>query len=99
LAQICTDIAGTSVNQCEDRYKGLGRKTPRNMKVFDAEFIVNDSAKVMLGSEQQRPTKLCIFSLRDFGHLSHSCIETRPISVFSLYFQASAYDRKKQPAT
>jgi len=29
----------------------------------------------------------CSFSLRHFGHLSHSCIETRHCSISNLYFQ------------
>ena len=27
------------------------------------------------------------WSRKNFGHLSHSCIKTRPKGVFSLYFQ------------
>uniref|UniRef100_A0A3Q0RAR6 mRNA (guanine-N(7))-methyltransferase n=1 Tax=Amphilophus citrinellus TaxID=61819 RepID=A0A3Q0RAR6_AMPCI len=45
---VCADIAGVSVEQCQVRYEEMKRKSFRNEKIFTAEFITADCAKVHL---------------------------------------------------
>ena len=50
---ICTDLAETSVEQCEERYKKLKKRS--HGRVFDAEFIACDSTKETLKNKFNNP--------------------------------------------
>lgn len=47
---ICADIASVSVEQCENRYNDMKKKSPyeRGVPIFTAEFIAADCTKVRL---------------------------------------------------
>ncbi|XP_032078947.1 mRNA cap guanine-N7 methyltransferase [Thamnophis elegans] len=45
---VCTDIAGVSVQQCEQRYQDMRNRGRQNDRFFSAEFITADSTKELL---------------------------------------------------
>ncbi|KAK7114756.1 mRNA cap guanine-N(7) methyltransferase-like [Littorina saxatilis] len=58
---VCVDIAGTSVEQCESRYRdmksrGRGGRGGYDDKVFDAEFLVADCTKARLKEMYKDPS-------------------------------------------
>lgn len=52
---ICTDIAEVSVEQCKERYNGMGNKRYNN-KSFSAEFFACDSTQQRLRSKYEDPS-------------------------------------------
>ncbi|XP_062986604.1 mRNA cap guanine-N7 methyltransferase [Elgaria multicarinata webbii] len=48
---VCTDIAGISVQQCEQRYQDMRNRGRHNDRIFSAEFIVADSTKELLSKK------------------------------------------------
>ncbi|XP_042318236.1 mRNA cap guanine-N7 methyltransferase [Sceloporus undulatus] len=48
---VCTDIAGISVQQCEQRYQDMRNRGRHNERIFSAEFITADSTKELLSKK------------------------------------------------
>nr|XP_060630987.1 mRNA cap guanine-N7 methyltransferase [Anolis sagrei ordinatus] len=48
---VCTDIAGISVQQCEQRYQDMRNRGRRDERIFSAEFITADSTKELLSQK------------------------------------------------
>lgn len=74
---VCTDIAGTSVEQCKDRYL-LNKKRARG-RIFDAEFIVADSAKDLL-SEMYKDKEM-LFDLVSCQFVIHYSFENEEMAT------------------
>ncbi|XP_063042000.1 mRNA cap guanine-N7 methyltransferase [Engraulis encrasicolus] len=52
---VCADIAGVSVEQCQQRYADMRRKCHPNERLFSAEFITADCTKELLTDKLSDP--------------------------------------------
>ncbi|XP_018596964.1 mRNA cap guanine-N(7) methyltransferase isoform X2 [Scleropages formosus] len=52
---VCADIAGVSVEQCQQRYHEMKRKCRGNERIFAAEFITADCTKELLSDKLTDP--------------------------------------------
>ncbi|KAM4631320.1 mRNA cap guanine-N(7) methyltransferase [Polymixia lowei] len=55
---VCADIAAVSVEQCQNRYEEMKRKTHPNDRVFTAQFITADCTKEVLSGKLENPDLL-----------------------------------------
>ncbi|XP_055338133.1 mRNA cap guanine-N7 methyltransferase-like [Paramacrobiotus metropolitanus] len=91
---VCADMAGTSVDQCRERYEEMHRN-PRNRWKFDAEFVVADCAQAKLWEHYNRPDQMfdlvsCQFSFhysfetheRAERMLRNACERLRPGGIY-----------------
>ncbi|XP_041375573.1 mRNA cap guanine-N7 methyltransferase-like [Gigantopelta aegis] len=74
---VCADIAATSVEQCESRYKEMLQRSERDrypQKVFSAEFIVADCTKTRLRDQYKDPS--IQFNIVSCQFSFHYCFES-----------------------
>ncbi|KAK3576375.1 hypothetical protein CHS0354_018923 [Potamilus streckersoni] len=73
---VCTDIAGTSVEQSEVRYKEMLNRERHKDQVFTAEFITADCTKVRLREMYKDPNMKLDLCSCQFSF--HYCFESLP---------------------
>ncbi|KAM6455846.1 mRNA cap guanine-N(7) methyltransferase isoform 1-T3 [Liasis olivaceus] len=71
---VCTDIAGISVQQCEQRYQYMRNRGCQNDRFFNAEFITADSTKELL-SKKYRDSNI-YFDICSCQFVYHYSFET-----------------------
>ncbi|XP_034285288.1 mRNA cap guanine-N7 methyltransferase [Pantherophis guttatus] len=71
---VCTDIAGVSVQQCEQRYQDMKNRGRQNDRFFSAEFITADSTKELL-SKKYRDSNM-YFDICSCQFVYHYSFET-----------------------
>ncbi|XP_017310422.1 mRNA cap guanine-N7 methyltransferase [Ictalurus punctatus] len=52
---VCADIAGVSVEQCQQRYSDMKKRSHPNEQIFTAEFITADCSKELLSEKLSDP--------------------------------------------
>ncbi|KAI5091078.1 mRNA cap guanine-N7 methyltransferase [Silurus meridionalis] len=52
---VCADIAGVSVEQCQQRYTDMKRRSHPNERIFTAEFITADCSRELLSEKLSDP--------------------------------------------
>ncbi|XP_029446784.1 mRNA cap guanine-N7 methyltransferase [Rhinatrema bivittatum] len=52
---VCTDLADVSIQQCQQRYDDMKKRSRYNEYIFNAEFVVADSTKDLLTDKYSDP--------------------------------------------
>ncbi|XP_060713190.1 mRNA cap guanine-N7 methyltransferase [Tachysurus vachellii] len=52
---VCADIAGVSVDQCQQRYTDMKKRSHPNERIFTAEFITADCSRELLSEKLSDP--------------------------------------------
>ncbi|XP_063155132.1 mRNA cap guanine-N7 methyltransferase isoform X2 [Candoia aspera] len=71
---VCTDIAGVSVQQCEQRYQDMRNRGRQNDRFFSVEFVTADSTKELL-SKKYRDSNM-YFDICSCQFVYHYSFET-----------------------